>query len=245
MKYFKTLTFMLFSIFTTAVCAAPKVLIVLTSHAQMGDTEEQTGFWLTELTHPYYELTKSGIEVDIASIKGGPAPIDPRSINQNEKDTQTFLEDKALMAKVYTTLKLSQVNGKDYNAVLYSGGHGTMWDFTQDPNINNISRDIYLNNGIVAALCHGPAALLNIQLNNGQYLIDGKKITGFTNEEEKQIKLDKVVPYLLETELKNRGAQFEAAQPWQSKVVIDQRIVTGQNPQSAQAVGKALVKLLK
>ncbi len=245
MKKLIQLSLIFIGLLSGSAVAAEKVLIVVTSHAQMGETDEQTGFWLTELTHPYYELTEAGIEVDIASIKGGPAPIDPRSINVEEKDTQVFLNDTALMAKVYTTLPLAKLNANDYDAILFSGGHGTMWDFTENQHISSMSQTIYQNGGIVSALCHGPAALLNIKSKDGQYLISGVKVTGFTNQEEAMVKLDGIVPYLLESELKKRGTKFESGPAWQPKVVVDKRIVTGQNPQSAQLLGETLVKLIK
>ncbi len=223
--------------------AAQKVLIVLTSHSQLSNTGERTGFWLTELTHPYYVLKKQGFEIDLASIQGGPAPVDPRSLAENNADTATFLADTELMAKVYTTLPISEIDSQQYQAVLFSGGHGTMWDFADNQDINRIAADIYQHNGVVAAVCHGPAALTGITLNNGRALIEGKKVTGFTNEEEAMMKLTEVVPFLLQSRL-DALATFIPAKAWSNHVVVDERLVTGQNPQSAEAVGESMAKLL-
>ncbi|WP_233078098.1 type 1 glutamine amidotransferase domain-containing protein [Rheinheimera soli] len=224
--------------------AAAKVLIVVTSHSQMGNTSEKTGYWLGEVTHPYQELVNAGIEVDIASIAGGKAPVDERSLAEADKVNQWFMADSAHSNKLQQTLKLDALKASDYNAVLFAGGHGTMWDFPQDKALQQFAADLYQNNGIVAAVCHGPAALLNIKLADGSYLISGKAVTGFSNSEEEQVKLTKVVPFSLQDELIKRGSSYSAAANWQSKVVVDQRLVTGQNPQSATAVGVALVQLL-
>ncbi|MDR7119127.1 type 1 glutamine amidotransferase domain-containing protein [Rheinheimera soli] len=224
--------------------AADKVLIVVTSHSQMGNIGEKTGYWLGEVTHPYHELIKAGIEVDIASIAGGKAPVDERSLAEADQVNQWFMADNIHSNKLQQTLKLADLKAADYQAVLFAGGHGTMWDFPQDQVLQQFAATLYQNNGIVAAVCHGPAALLNITLTDGSYLISGKEVTGFSNSEEEQIKLTQVVPFSLQNELVKRGASYNAADNWQSKVVVDQRVVTGQNPQSATAVGAALVKLL-
>ncbi len=229
---------------SSLVMAADKVLIVVTSHSQMGSTSEKTGYWLGEVTHPYKELLDAGIEVDIASIAGGKAPVDERSLAEIDKVNQWFIADSNHNTKLQQTLKLADLKASDYKAVLFAGGHGTMWDFPQDKALQKFAADLYQNNGIVSAVCHGPAALLNIKLADGSYLIAGKQVTGFSNTEEEQVKLTKVVPFSLQDQLTARGASYSAATDWQSKVVVDQRLVTGQNPQSAAAVGKALVTLL-
>lgn len=226
------------------VMAAEKVLIVVTSHSQMGTTSEKTGYWMGEVTHPYKELVDAGIDVDIASIAGGKAPVDERSLEEADTTNQWFMADSKHNAKLQQTLTLADLKASDYKAVLFAGGHGTMWDFPQDKAIQQFAADLYQNNGIVAAVCHGPAALLNIKLADGSYLIAGKQVTGFSNTEEDQAKLTQVVPFSLQNQLIQRGASYSAAANWQSKVVVDQRLVTGQNPQSAAAVGQTLVKLL-
>src|SRR5690606_16623658 len=139
----------------------------------------------------------------------------------------------------------SSVNPEEYSAIIFAGGHGTMWDFPNTPEVADLSTAIYENGGIVAAICHGPAALVNIQLSNGQFLVAGKRVTGFSNAEEDAIELTPVMPFLLETELKNRGALYESAPLWQEKVVIDSRLITGQNPASAKGVGEAVAKALR
>ncbi|GAA0669552.1 type 1 glutamine amidotransferase domain-containing protein [Rheinheimera tangshanensis] len=225
--------------------AAEKVLIVVTSHSQMGTSNEKTGYWLGEVTHPYKELADAGIEVDIASTAGGKAPVDERSLAEADATNQWFMANSKHKTKLQQTLKLADLKASDYKAVLFAGGHGTMWDFPQDKALQRFAADLYQNNGIVAAVCHGPAALLNIKLADGSYLIAGKQVTGFSNTEEEQVKLAQVVPFSLQDQLTLRGAHFSAAANWQSKVLVDQRLVTGQNPQSAAAVGQALVRLLK
>lgn len=225
--------------------AADRVLMVVTSHGQMGDTGERTGFWLAELTHPYYVIKDAGYDVDVASIEGGPAPIDPRSMDTSDVVNRRFLSDAALMAAVLTSRKLSGVNADDYAAVIFAGGHGTMWDFAGDSSVNTLSASIYEKGGVVGAVCHGPAALTEVRLSDGSYLIDGKRFAAFTNEEEKQVKLDTVVPFLLQDRLIQRGGVQVSAPAWQANAVIDTRVVTGQNPQSAHRVGELVVEALR
>jgi putative intracellular protease/amidase len=155
-----------------------------------------------------------------------------------------FWENKEYKNKIDHSLTPSQVNPKEYSTIFYAGGHGAMWDFADNKELANIASKIYENGGIVAGVCHGPAGLVNIKLNNGKYLVDGKKINAFTNEEEAAVKLTNVVPFLLENKLKERGAKFEKSGLWQNHVVTDQRVITGQNPQSAKSVGEAIVKEL-
>ncbi|RCU45307.1 type 1 glutamine amidotransferase domain-containing protein [Corallincola holothuriorum] len=230
---------------STTSLAADKVLMVLTSHSQMGDTGKPTGYWLAELTHPYYALADAGFEVTIVSIKGGKAPIDPNSLTEEDAENQRFLADAKLKQQIENTATLASVNPADYRAVVYSGGHGTMWDFPNNPDVNSVSAAIYEQGGVVAAVCHGPAALLDTKLSDGSYLIAGKQVTGFSNLEEEQIELTQVMPFLLQDQLIERGASFSKAAPWQSKVVADQRVVTGQNPQSAKLLGETVAALLK
>lgn len=233
------------SLTTSLSYAGDKILIVLTSHAQMGNTDKKTGFWLAELTHPYYVIKDAGYEIDIVSITGGKAPIDPRSLDETDPDNKRFLNDAGLLAKVNSSKKLADALPENYQAILFSGGHGTMWDFPNNPDINRITAAIYQNNGVVAAVCHGPAALTDVKLNNGEYLISGKKFAAFTNEEEDEAKLTDVVPFLLQDKLIERGGKHVYASPWKNNVVADQRIITGQNPQSAHSVGKLIVEELK
>lgn len=240
----KVLITLWLGLFLTCSAQAKKVLIVLTSQSQMGESQKQTGFWLSELTHPYYVLKDSGIEVDIASIQGGTAPIDPRSLELSDDTNQRFFNDAEIMRQVLSSRKLGDIKAEEYKAVLFSGGHGTMWDFPNDKNVNRLAREIYESGNVVAAVCHGPAALVGVTLSNGDYLVNGKKVAAFTNKEEVATGLDKDVPFMLETKLKELGAEHISGANWESNVVVDGRLVTGQNPQSATAVGEAIVDLL-
>lgn len=221
------------------------VLIVVTSHNKMGETGENTGFWLAELTHPYYVIKDAGYKVVVASIEGEAAPIDPRSIDTTDVVNKRFYKDADLMAQVLNSRKLSDLNPSDYKAILFSGGHGAMWDFPGDSSVNEMSKVIYEQGGVVGAVCHGPAALVDIKLSDGKYLIDGKKVASFTNEEETMAKLEKVVPFMLQDKLTARGGSFVTGDAWKENAVLDQRVVTGQNPQSAHKVGELIVEVLK
>lgn len=220
-----------------------KILFVVTSHDKLGETGESTGYYLGEVTHPWSVLVDAGYEIDFVSPKGGNPPY--YGANNEDQINQRFLADKQYQAKIQNTMKPSEVNPSNYTAILYAGGHGTMWDFADNTELALIAQKIYENNGIVSAVCHGPAGLVNIKLSNGRYLVDGKKINAFTNEEEIAVKLEKVVPFSLETKLIERGAKFEKSGLWQPHVTVDQRVVTGQNPQSAHAVGEAVLKELQ
>lgn len=217
-----------------------KILFVVTSHDQKGDTGVKTGYYLSEVSHPWEVLHSAGYEIDFVSPKGGKAPVD--GFNMDDPINKKFWDDKVYRNKVENTFKPSKINPKDYIAIHYAGGHGTMWDFTDNEEIAEIARQIYENNGVVSAVCHGPAGLVNIKLSNGKYLVDGKKVNAFTNEEEVAVKLENVVPFLLESKLIERGAKFEKSGLWQKHVTVDQRLVTGQNPQSAEGVGQATLK---
>ncbi|MGC4041872.1 MAG: type 1 glutamine amidotransferase domain-containing protein [Flavobacterium sp.] len=219
-----------------------KILFVVTSHDQKGNTGEKTGFYLSEVTHPWEVLTAAGYEIDFVSPKGGKAPID--GFNLQDAANKKFWEDQTYRQKIENTMKPSEVDPSKYIAIHYAGGHGTMWDFADNKQLAKIAASIYENGGIISAVCHGPAGLVNIKLSNGKFLVEGKKINAFTNEEEVAVKLDKVVPFLLESKLIERGAIFEKSGLWQSHVVTDQRVITGQNPQSAKAVGEAVLAQL-
>lgn len=222
-----------------------KVLIVVTSHDKLGTTGKNTGYYLSEVTHPYYQLEKAGFEIDIASPKSGKAPMDETSRDLSDKDNKRFLETPSLITKLNNTKLLANINANEYSAILFAGGHGTMWDFPTNPDISRIAASIYENGGIVAAVCHGPAALVNIQLANGKYLVDGKSLTAFTNDEEDKVNLTQVMPFLLEDKLIGRGADFKKAGLWEQHVIVSDRLVTGQNPASASRVGKEIANLLK
>jgi putative intracellular protease/amidase len=222
-----------------------KVLIIVTSHNQLGNTGKPTGYYLPEVTHTYFELEKAGLQIEIASPLGGKAPMDEKSRDLSDPENKKFLNRSDLVNKIENTIPLSKVNASAYKAIIFAGGHGTMWDFPENKSISEVSRIIYENGGVVAAICHGPAALINIKLTNGQYLISGKKFAAFSNDEERAAKLAEVVPFLLETELVKRGGIYSKAALWQEHVVVSERLVTGQNPASAKALGKAVGYLLK
>lgn len=219
-----------------------KVLFVVTSQQKMDRTGEPTGFHFSEVTHPWDVLVSAGYEIDFVSPKGGKAPV--VAFDLTDAINKKFWDDKTYRNKVENTRRPSEINPSDYVAVHFAGGHGTMWDFPENETIARIAADIYQKNGVVSAVCHGPAGLINIKLSSGKYLVSGKKVNAFSNEEEHEINLDQVVPFLLETELIKRGAIFEKSAPWQVHVVTDQRLITGQNPQSAIAVGEAVLEQL-
>ena len=222
-----------------------KVLIVLTSHTELGNTGKKTGFWLPELTHPYYEFTQAGYTVDVASIEGGMAPLDSKAFEEADEYHQIFLNDATLMAKVMRSIPLAKINPDDYQAILFSGGSGPMWDFPNNPDISRISSSIYENNGIVSAVCHGNAALVNLKLSDGSLLIKGKRVSAFTNEEEASLGTTEVVPFLLQDKLIERGAIHVMGEAWQENAVVAQRLITGQNPASAKKVAQLIIEKLR
>ncbi len=222
-----------------------KILIVVTSHDQLGTTGKKTGYYLPEVTHPFFKLTDAGFTIDFVSPKGGKAPMDEKSRDLNDPENKKFLENPVYMNKIEHTFRPDEIDFQKYSAIVYAGGHGTMWDFPDNHDLAHLAAQIYEHGGVVAAVCHGPAALINIKLANGKYLIDGKKVSSFTNAEEKEVGLTEVVPFLLESKLVARGAKFQPAANWSNKVVVDERLVTGQNPQSAASLGEAVVKLLE
>lgn len=248
MKNIIKLAAMLVLLLTSSVSYADnqnKVLIVLTSHSTLGDTDLKTGFWLPELTHPYYEFKQSGYSIDIASIEGGMAPLDAKAFEEPDEYHQRFLNDAELMAKVMRTIPLSTVDPDDYQVILFSGGSGPMWDFPDNEHVQRIATAIYENKGIVSALCHGNAALINIKLSNGAFLIDGKSVAAFTDEEEASIGQAEIVPYSLEKTLKSRGANHVYGKPWEENIAIDGRLFTGQNPASAHKLTQEIIKFLQ
>ena len=220
-----------------------KALFVLTSHDQKGNTGKPTGYYLGEVSHPWKHFLEAGIEIDFVSPKGGEPPVDGYDL----KDTinKEFVENTHYSEKLKKTLSPDQVKPEEYQSIFYAGGHGTMWDFAVNPQLDSIAQKIYESGGVVGAVCHGPSGLVNVKLTNGKYLVDGKKVNSFTNEEEEAVGLTEVVPFLLEDELKKRGAIFQKSGLWKEHVEVDDRLVTGQNPQSASKVGEEMVKLLK
>ena len=222
-----------------------KILCVVTSNNVKGSTGIPTGFWLSELTHPMKKFEDAGFEISLASIKGGKPPIDEVSLDFSDPINKKFWDDENFQKKYNNTLKLDDVDAKDYDAIFFAGGHGVMWDFPESPAVDKVTREIYENGGIVSAVCHGPCALVNVKLSDGTYLVAGKNVTGFTNGEEEEVQGTKIVPFLLEDKLNERGAIHHPASNWADNVVVDGRLVTGQNPASAASVGEEVVKLLQ
>lgn len=222
-----------------------KILCVVTSNNVKGATGIPTGFWLSELTHPLDKFTAVGFDYVLASIKGGKPPIDGDSLDFSDPINKKFWDDADFQTKLTNTIKLDDAHAVDFDAIFFAGGHGVMWDFADSVAIDKVTREIYERGGIVAAVCHGPAALVNVKLSDGSYLVAGKNLTAFTNAEEADVKATDIVPFLLETKLKEHGAIHHAAANWSNHVVEDGRLVTGQNPASAAGVGEAVVKLLK
>jgi putative intracellular protease/amidase len=218
------------------------ILCVVTSHPIRGDSGEPTGFAMVELTHPLEVFDKAGIPYEIASIRGGHPPID--FFDLSDAANAHYWKDEDFRSALAGSLILGDLDPSRYSAVFFAGGHGTMWDFADSLAVQTVIRDIWEAGGIVSAVCHGPAALVNATLSDGSYLVAGKKLASFTDEEETEVKYTKVVPYLLATTLKERGALHQAAPNWSENVVTDGRLVTGQNPASAHGVGQALVDQL-
>ena len=212
-----------------------KVLMIVTSHNIMGSTGKPTGLYLSELAHPYEVLVEAGCDISVASPKGCDAPIDPSSITSE-------LEQYVPLAK--NTKALHTIKPQDYDAYFVVGGHGTMWDLAFNADLNRILPSAFAQGKIIAAVCHGPVALTHLVYPNGTFMIQGKKVTGFTNEEEFAAGLTKVMPFLLEDELIKAGAAYSKKPNWAPYVVVDGNLVTGQNPASAKGVGEAVARLL-
>jgi putative intracellular protease/amidase len=218
-----------------------KILVVLTNTDQV-DKEHDTGLWLSEFAEPYVEFTNSGYGVDVASIKGGRVPVDPNSREEGEMPPDEW---EGAIHELESTLVLSQLNVNDYNAVFLPGGHGTMFDLPGNKALQDALAHFADNGKLIGAVCHGPAGFVDVKLSSGKYLVDGKRITSFTNEEEQQSEMDSLVPFLLESRLRENGADFEKGSPFSDYVVTDTGFVTGQNPQSALSTAKAFVQQLQ
>ena len=219
-----------------------KVLFAVTSHDKKGNTGEATGAYLPEISHPWDVLRAAGYEIDFTSPKGGRPPLD--GVDEKDPSQKAFLADALAMKKLDASVKPADVDAAAYGAIFYAGGHGAMWDFPEDQALAKLAAQIYDAGGVVAAVCHGPAGLVNVKLANGSYLVAGKKVAAFTNDEETAVKLEKVVPFLLATALTERGAEHVPAANWAPNVIVSERLVTGQNPASAKGVGERMVELL-
>ncbi|MEZ8740465.1 type 1 glutamine amidotransferase domain-containing protein [Photobacterium swingsii] len=224
-----------------------KILMVLTSHDKLGNTEHKTGFWVEEFAAPYYCFLDANADITLASPAGGQPPIDPNSeLEQSQTEaTERFNHDEDAQQQLANTLKLADVSAKDFDAIFYPGGHGPLWDLVDDADSIALIESFWQDGKPVSAVCHAPAVLLNAKDQNGEFIISGKAVTGFTNSEETAVGLAEVVPFLLQDELVKRGGQFESAQDWHPLAIQDGRLITGQNPASSEAVAEALLNALK
>ena len=224
-----------------------KILMVLTSHDQLGNTGKKTGFWLEEFAAPYFAFKDAGVQLTLASPKGGQPPLDPKS---DEPDAQTeaterFRKDSAAQSALASTVVLSSVKADGYDAIFYPGGHGPLWDLAEDKHSIALIEAFYKAGKPVAAVCHAPGVLRHAKGADGQPLVKGKKVTGFTNSEEEAVQLTHVVPFLVEDELKAKGGIYSKGPDWASYVLTDGLLLTGQNPASSQAAAESLLAKLK
>ena len=224
-----------------------KILMILTSHDQLGSTGKKTGFWLEEFAAPYYVFQDAGAEIALASPKGGQPPLDPKS---DEKDAQTedtrrFRNDKTAMDALAHTTKLAEVSGEGFDAVFYPGGHGPLWDLAEDTDSIKLIESMSAAGKTVSAVCHAPAVFRHTKAADGAPLVKGKRVTGFTNSEEEAVQLTKVVPFLVEDALKRNGGDYSRGPDWQSYVVSDDNLITGQNPASSEEAARALLARLR
>src|SRR5438552_2775815 len=222
-----------------------KIVMVLTSHDQLGNTGRKTGFWLEEFAAPYFVFRDAGVELTLASPKGGQPPIDPKSdLAENQTDAMTrFKKDPVAQKALSQTIKLADVKSDDYDTIFYVGGHGPMWDLADNPVSIALIESFYNSGKPVAAVCHSPGVLRKVTY-KGEPLVKGKRVTGFTNGEEEAVQLTHVVPFLVEDELLQLGAVFEKKANWQPFSIVDGRLVTGQNPASSTSAAQALLKLM-
>jgi putative intracellular protease/amidase len=223
-----------------------KVLFVVTSHDQLGNTGEKTGLWVEEFAAPYYHLLDKGVEITIASPKGGQTPIDPKSeqAENSTEDTKRYYADPETIEKLGNTVMISEVSQADFDAVYYPGGHGPLWDLAEDTLSARLIESFYQQHKPVAFVCHAPAALKNVKDSGGQPLVKGKNVTGFTNTEEDGVGLTDVVPFLVEDMLKSNGGNYQKTGDWQPYAITDGLLITGQNPASSVLVADHLMSLL-
>lgn len=218
------------------------ILFVLSSHAEFGNTGEKTGWWMSEASHPWKELKSAGYDIDFVSPKGGEAPV--TGIDMEDPVNKEFADNAEIREKLRSTLKPNEIDINAYAAIHFVGGHGACFDFPENLALSQMAADFYDAGKIVSAVCHGPSGLLNVKLWDGSFLLKDRKVTGFTDKEELEIKKIYDVPFLLQSEMMLRGGIFIMKPNWSDNVQVDGRLITGQNPQSARSVGKALVKLL-
>jgi len=221
-----------------------KVLFVLTSHEELGNTGEKTGFWIEEFASPYYLMKDKGVDITLASPKGGQPPIDPKSTTKDAETASTvrFNNDKETQNTLANTLKLDTINQKDFDAIFFPGGHGPLWDLAENTDSIALIESFYNNNKPVAAVCHAPAVFKNTKTTDGNYLVKGKKVTGFTNSEEDAVQLTDIVPFLVEDMLIANGGIYSKKADWNPYAIEDVLLITGQNPASSELVAELLLK---
>jgi putative intracellular protease/amidase len=224
-----------------------KVLMVLTSHDQLGNTGRKTGFWLEELAAPYYVFKDAGAQITLASPKGGRPPLDPKSNEPNFQTdiTRRFEKDAAAEDQLSKTVRLDSVKQEDFDTVFYPGGHGPMWDIAEDKNSIKLIESFLAAGKYVALVCHAPGALRHVKTPQGKPLVEGKNVTGFTNGEEEAVGLTKVVPFLVEDELMRLGAIFTKVKDWGVHTIVDGQLITGQNPASSGPAARVLIETMK
>lgn len=223
-----------------------KILMILTSHDKLGNTGEKTGFWLEEFASPYYVFKDAGAEITLVSPLGGQPPLDPKSDTPDfqTEATHRFKSDSAAQAALANTLKLAAVSAADYDAAFYPGGHGPLWDLAEDATSGALIEEMLAAGKPVAAVCHAPGVLRHSKTPDGASVVQGKEVTGFTNSEEEAVGLTKIVPFLVEDMLKECGGKYSKAQDWHAHVVIDDLLITGQNPASSEPAARALLEKL-
>jgi putative intracellular protease/amidase len=224
-----------------------KIIIVLTSHDQLGNTGKKTGFWLEEFAAPYYVMRDAGAEITLASPAGGRPPLDPSSDvpDAQTKATERFKDDEAAQQVLATTTKLSEVDADSYDAVFFPGGHGPLWDLAESADCKRLIEAFVAGDRPVAAVCHAPSVFRHTTDLDGDPLVSGRRVTGFSNSEEAAVGLTDVVPFLLEDMLKANGGLYEKGSDWGSFVVVDGKLVTGQNPGSSEATAEKLLELIQ
>ena len=224
-----------------------KILMVLTSHDQMGDTGHKTGFWLEEFTAPFYVFKDAGADITLASPKGGQPPVDPNSEAEDAltESTRRFSEDTHAREMLASTRKLADVDMNQYDAIFYPGGHGPLWDLAEDDKSIALIKTAYEQDKVIGAVCHAPAVFKNVFVKPDQNIVGGREVTGFSNTEEEAVQLTNIVPFLLEDMLKQNNGRYSRGDDWAPHIVVDGKLITGQNPASSEGAAKAVLQALQ
>lgn len=220
------------------------ILCILTNNGVKGSSGYPTGFWLCELTLPLHEFINAEFAYCIASPLGGKSPMDPMSVDLKDPINELFMNSDDFKNQIENTIPLKDIHIKEYSAIFFPGGHGPLWDLPNNPLVHEMVKQLFESDGIISAVCHGPCALVNVQLSNKDYLVRGKKVVSFTNNEEIEMQNTEIVPFSVQTAMSNAHAKFMEMPNWSNNVIIDGNLITGQNPQSAASVGKAVVEAM-